>query len=76
MRKINDLSDAEKFDFAQDMTEAHSNAAEIVIKIADKYGISRDETMEQFAIVLRTIAKLEVFENYETSEEVKHANRS
>ena len=70
MRKLQDLSDAEKFDFAQDMIDAHCNATKSVIKIADKHGISRDETMEQFAIVLLTMAELGSLEDYEASEEV------
>lgn len=75
MRKLQDLSDAEKSEFAQDMTDAHVNAVESVIKVADKYGISRDKTMKQFSIVLQISTKIDSFEDYEISEEAKHANR-
>lgn len=75
MRKLQDLSDAEKSEFAQDMTDAHVNAVESVIKVADKYGISRDKTMKQFSIVLQISTKIDSFENYGISEEEADENR-
>lgn len=75
MRKLQDLSDAEKSEFAQDMTDASVDAIESVIRVADKYGISRDETMKQFSIVLLFSAKADSFENYEISEEEANENR-
>lgn len=75
MRRLQDLSDAEKSEFAQDMTDAHVNAVESVIKVADKYGISRDKTMKQFSIVLQISTKIDSFEDYEISEEEADENR-
>lgn len=76
MRRLQDLSDAEKFDFTQDMTEANSAAIESVIRIADKYGISRDEAMKHFSVVMAVMAESVSFKDFKISEEVKHANRS
>lgn len=75
MRRLRDLSDAEKSEFAQDMTDAHVNAVESVIKVADKYGISRDRTMKQFSIVLQISTKIDSFEDYEISEEEADEDR-
>lgn len=76
MRKLQDLSDAEKSELLQDMTDASADAIENVIRVADKYGISRDETMKQFSIALLFSANTESFENYEISEEEANENRS
>lgn len=46
MRNINDLSDSETLEFLQDMKETYSASIESAIRVADKYGISRDETLE------------------------------
>ena len=75
MRKITDLSDAEANRLAFDMAEVNSTATESVIRIADKYGISRDEAMKHFITVMAVVAKTMSFEGYKTSGEVKHANR-
>lgn len=75
MRKIKDLSDVEKFDFAQDMTEANSAAIESVIRIADKYGISRDEAMKQFSTVTAFMAKCATFKKFKFDKEEADENR-
>lgn len=76
MRKIIDLSDAEANRLAFDMAEVNSTATENVIRIADKYGISRDEAMKHFITVMAVVVKTMSFEGYKTSGEVKHANRN
>lgn len=61
MRKIKDLSDAEAKEYSIDMTEANTAAIESVIRIADKYGISRDEAIKQFSTVMAIMAKFSSF---------------
>lgn len=63
MRKITDLSDMEATRFSFDMAEVNSTAAESVIRIADKYGISRDEAMKHFITVMAVVAKTMSFED-------------
>lgn len=75
MRKLQDLSDAEKSEFAQDMTDAHVDAVESVIRVADKYGISRDKTLKQFSIVLQLSTKIDSYEDYELNKEEANENR-
>lgn len=75
MRNINDLSDAEANRFAMDMAESNSATTKSVIRIADKYGISRNEAMKHFIAVMTVMVKTVSFEDYKTSEEGKHANR-
>ena len=75
-RNIKDLSDAEANRFAMDMAESNRATTESVIRIADRYGISRSEAMNHFITVMAVMAKTVSFEDYKTSEEVKHANRS
>ena len=75
MRNIKDLSDAEANRFAMDMVESNSATTESVIRIADKYGISRNEAMKHFIAVMAVMVKTVSFEGYKTSKEVKHANR-
>lgn len=75
MRNIKDLSDAEANRLAFDMAEVNSLVTVTVISIADKYGISRDEAMKHFIIVMASVTKFMSFEGYKTSGEVKHANR-
>lgn len=75
MRNINDLSDAEANRFAMDMAESNSTTTKSVIRIADKYGISRNEAMKHFIAVMTVMVKTVSLEDYKTSEEVKHANR-
>ena len=74
MRNINDLSDAEANRFAMDMAESNSATTKSVIRIADKYGISRNEAMKHFIAVMTVMVKTVSLEDYKTSEEVKHAN--
>mgnify|MGYP004661456025 CR=1 FL=1 len=75
MRKITDLSDMEANRCAMDMAEIQCNATKEIVRLADKYRISRDETMKHFSTVMMFMAKSMSFEDYKTSEEVKHANR-
>lgn len=63
MRKIIDLSDAEANRFAMDMAESNSATTVSVIRIADKYGISRDEAMKHFIIVMASVTKFMSFED-------------
>lgn len=75
MRKLVDLSDSEKDSFVIEMAEIQSDATEKVIKVADKYGISRDETMKRFTLSLKIMTVFGSFENCEISEEEANANR-
>ena len=75
MRKINDLSYSESLEFLQDMKEAYSTSIESAIRVADKYGISRDETLEHFAAVLKFMVRIRTFKNYELNEEEANENR-
>ena len=76
MKNIKDLSDTEAQAYSIDMTEAHSAAIESTIRIADKYGISRDEAMKQFSTVMVVMAESTSFEKYEFSKEEADENRS
>lgn len=69
MRRLQDLSDSEKDSFVIEMAEIQSDATEKVIKVADKYGISRDETMKRFTLSLKIMTVFGSFENCEISEE-------
>ena len=75
MRKIKDLSDAEAMEYSTDMTEANSAAIESVIRIADKYGISRDEAIKQFSTVTVIMTKFSSFKGYEFNKEEADENR-
>ena len=75
MRKINDLSDSENLEFLQDMKETYSASIESAIRVADKYGISRDETLEHFAAVLKFMVRIGTFKNYELNEKEANENR-
>ena len=75
MRKINDLSDSESLEFLQDMKETYSASIESAIRVADKYGISRDETLEHFAAVLKFMVRIGTFKNYELNKEEADENR-
>jgi hypothetical protein len=75
MRNIKDLSDAEAQEYSIDMAEAHSAAIESVIRIADKYGISRDEAMKHFSTVMVVMAKCSSFEGYKLNKEEANENR-
>ena len=70
MRNIKDLSDEEKQSFLIEITEIHCDATDKVIRVADKYGISRDEVMKHFVTVFQIVSVFESFEDYELSEEV------
>lgn len=69
MRRLQDLSDSEKDSFVIEMAEIQSDATEKVIKVADKYGISRDETMKRFTLSLKIMTVFVPLEDYEISEE-------
>ena len=75
MRKIKDLSDSESLEFLQDMKETYSASIESAIRVADKYGISRDETLEHFAAVLKFMVRIGTFKNYKLNEEEADENR-
>ena len=75
MRKIKDLSDAEAKEYSTDMTEANSAAIESVIRIADKYSISRDDAIKQFSTVTVIMAKFSSFKGYEFNKEEADENR-
>ena len=75
MRNIKDLSNAEADAYLNDMTEAHSNAAKSVIKIADKYRLDRDEAMKHFSTVMVAAAECVTFKNYKFNEEEADENR-
>lgn len=75
MRNIKDLTDAEANRFALDMTEVNSTATESVIRIADKYGISRDEALKHFITVMAVLVKNASFEDYKFNKEEADANR-
>ena len=75
MRKIKDLSDAEAKEYSIDMTEANNAAIESVIRIADKYGISRDEAIKQFSTVTVIMAKFSSFKGYVFNKEEADENR-
>ena len=74
MRKITDLSKAEANRCAMDMAEIQCNATEQIARLAVRYGISRNEAMKHFIAVMTVMVKTVSFEDYKTSEEVKHAN--
>lgn len=75
MRKINDLSDAEKNRCAMDMAEIQCDVTEEIVRLADKHGISRDEAMKHFINAMAIMAEHISFENYEISEEEPNENR-
>lgn len=75
MRKITDLSDAEANRFAMDMTEANCATTVSVIRIADKYGISRNEAMKHFIAVMSVVVKTASFEDYKFNKEEADENR-
>lgn len=75
MRKITDLSDVEANRLAFDMAEVNSTATESIIRIADKYGISRDEAMKHFITVMAVVAKTLSFEDYKFNKEEADENR-
>ena len=75
MRKIKDLSDAEANRFAMDMAESNSATTKSVIRIADKYGISRNEAMKHFVTVMAVMAKTVSFEDYKFNKEEADENR-
>lgn len=69
MRRLVDLSDSETDSFVIEMAEIQNDATEKVIKVADKYGVSRDETMRRFLTVMHIVNSLGSLEDYEISEE-------
>lgn len=75
MRKINDLSDAEKNRYAMDMAEIQRDVTEEIVKLADKYGISRDEAMKHFITVMAVVAKTISFEDCKFNKGEADANR-
>lgn len=75
MRNIKDLSDAEAQGYLIDMTEAHSAAIKSAIRIADKYGISRDEVIKHFSTVMVAMAECASFKDYKFNEEEADENR-
>ena len=75
MRKIKDLSDAEANRYAIDMAESNSATTQSVIRIADKYSISRDEAMKHFITVMAVMVKTVSFEDYKLNKEEADENR-
>ena len=75
MRNIKDLSDAEANRFAMEMAESNSATTESVIRIADKYGISRNEAMKHFIVVMAVMVKTVSFEDYKFNKEEADENR-
>lgn len=75
MRKIKDLSDAEVNRYAMDMAESNSATTQSVIRIADKYGISRNEAMKHFIDVMAVLVKTVSFEDYKFNKEEADENR-
>lgn len=75
MRNIKDLTDAEANRYAIDMAESNSATTQSVIRIADKYGISRDEAMKHFIAVMEVMVKTVSFEDYKLNKEEADENR-
>lgn len=75
MRNIKDLTDAEANRYAIDMAESYSATTQSVIRIADKYGISRDEAMKHFIAVMAVLVKTVSFEDYKFNKEEADENR-
>ena len=75
MRNIKDLTDAEANRYAIDMAESNSATTQSVIRIADKYGISRDEAMKHFISVMAVLVKTVSFEDYKFNKEEADENR-
>lgn len=76
MRRLQDLSHSEVDDLSSDLAEIQSDATEKVIKVADKYGVSRDEVMRKMLTVMHIVTELEPLEDYEINEEEANENRS
>ena len=75
MRNIKDLTDAEANRYAIDMAESNSATTQSVIRIADKYNISRDDAIKQFSTVTAIMAKFSSFKGYEFNKEEADENR-
>ncbi len=75
MRNINDLSDSEIDSFPSELAEIQVDATEKVVKLADKYDVSRDEIMKSFLTKMLIVTNLESLEDYEISEEEPNENR-
>ena len=76
MRRLQDLSYSEMDSFSSDLAEIQSDATEKVIKVADKYGVSRDEVMKDMLTVMHIVTELKQLEDYEINEEEANENRS
>lgn len=75
MRNINDLSDSEIDSFSSELAEIQDDATEKVVKLADKYDVSRDEIMKSFLTTMLIVTNLGSLEDYEISEEEPNENR-
>lgn len=75
MRRLQDLSDSEVNSLSDELTEIQCDATEKVVKIADKYGISKDAVMKTFLTTMMIVTKLKPLDDYEISEEEANENR-
>lgn len=72
---MRNLSDSEIDSFSAELAEIQDDATEKVVKIADKYDVSRDEVMKSFLTTMLIVTNLGSLEDYEISEEEPNENR-
>ena len=67
-RKASDLQVSEASEFLMEMSAFGVNVFEGIFRIADAYGVSRDETLKRFLTAASSVINAKSFENYELTD--------
>ena len=69
MIKAYELPNHEVMSFIKRLSEIQAELVDQVIRLADEYGVSRDDAMEQFSWGVSVLTSNVSFEDYEIEEE-------
>lgn len=69
MIKAHELPQREVMSFIERLSDIQSESTDKVIRLADEYGVSRDDAMETFSCGISLVTSKVSFENYEIEEE-------
>lgn len=75
MIKAHELPQREVMSFIERLSDIQSESTDKVIRLADEYGVSRDDAMDKFSCGISFVASNVSFKDYEIEEEADE-NRS